>query len=96
MTLKSSSASDPALRRRRALYRATHRGTQEMDILLGRFAAKEIDGMDEGEIETLERLIDRPDPEIEFCIKQGQTIGETALDELIERLRRFHGLAGVE
>ncbi|MGI8724869.1 MAG: succinate dehydrogenase assembly factor 2 [Methyloceanibacter sp.] len=96
MTLKSSSASDFKLRRRRALYRATHRGTQEMDFLLGRFAAKEIETMTAAEIETLERLIDRPDPEIEFCIKQGETIGEPALDELIERLRRFHGLAGVE
>lgn len=96
MPLKSSSASDLALRRRRALYRATHRGTQEMDFLLGRFAVKEVAGMDADEIEIMERLIDRPDPEIEFCVKQGSPMGEPALDELIERLRRFHGLAGVE
>lgn len=94
--LKSMSAGDLALRRRRALYRATHRGTREMDFLLGRFAAKEVETMDAAEIEIMERLIDRPDPEIEFCVKQGEPLGEPALDELLERLRRFHGLAGVK
>ena len=32
------SGSDLGMRRRRALWRATHRGSKEMDFLLGRFA----------------------------------------------------------
>jgi len=84
-------ANDFELRRRRALYRATHRGSKELDFLLGRFARDEIASMSEGEIETLERLIDAPDPEIAASFYEGQVIGDAALDAMIARLRRFHG-----
>jgi antitoxin CptB len=85
-------ASDLGMRRRRALWRATHRGSKEMDFLLGRFAEQALDGMNSGEIAVFERLIDKPDPAIESCVLEGYSLGERDLDELIDRLRRFHGL----
>jgi antitoxin CptB len=85
-------ASDLGMRRRRALWRATHRGSKEMDFLLGRFAEQALDGMNSAEIALFERLIDKPDPAIESCVLEGYSLGERDLDELIERLRRFHGL----
>ena len=84
-------ANDFEVRRRRALYRATHRGSKELDFLLGRFAQEEIASMSDDEIETLERLIDVPDPEIAASFYEGTEFGDAALDALIERLRRFHG-----
>jgi antitoxin CptB len=84
--------SDLGMRRRRAVWRATHRGSKEMDFLLGRFAEQTIDGMNADDIATLERLIDMPDPQIEMSLLEGHSLGEPALDELIARLRRFHGL----
>src|SRR4029453_8569771 len=86
------SGSDLGMRRRRALWRATHRGSKEMDFLLGRFAEAALDGMNAAEIGVFERLIDTPDPDIEMSLFRGQSLGETDLDELIARLRRFHGL----
>jgi antitoxin CptB len=85
-------ASDLGMRRRRALWRATHRGSKEMDFLLGRFAEQALDGMNAAEITVFERLIDTPDPVIESCVLEGYSVDEPALDELIDRLRRFHGL----
>ena len=85
-------ASDLGMRRRRALWRATHRGSKEMDFLLGRFAEQTLDGMNAAEITVFERLIDTPDPAIESCVLEGCSLGERDLDELIDRLRRFHGL----
>jgi antitoxin CptB len=85
-------ASDLGMRRRRALWRATHRGSKEMDFLLGRFAEQALDGMNSAEIAAFERLIDKPDPAIEGCVLEGYSLGERDLDELIDRLRRFHGL----
>jgi len=87
------SGSDLVLRRRRALWRATHRGSKEMDFLLGRFATQTVDGMGAAEIAVLERLIDVPDPEIEVSLYEGQSLGAPDLDELMVRLRRFHGLS---
>ena len=91
-----SLAGDLALRRRRALYRATHRGTQEMDYLLGRFAVSAVATLDATDIATLERLVELPDPQIETCIKEGLGTGDAGIDELIDRVRRFHGLPGIE
>jgi len=87
------SGSDLGMRRRRALWRATHRGSKEMDFLLGRFAEQALDGMNAAGIAVFERLIETPDPTIESCVLEGYSLGEPDLDELIERLRRFHGLA---
>lgn len=80
------------MRRRRALFRATHRGSKEMDFLLGRFAAQEVDGMGVAEIAILERLIGAPDPDIAVSLFEGQSLGEPELDALVQRMRRFHGL----
>jgi len=87
------SRSDLGRRRRRALWRATHRGSKEVEFLLGRFAAQAVDGMNAAEFAAFERLIDVPDPAIETCVLEGTSLGEHDLDELIDRVRRFHGLA---
>jgi antitoxin CptB len=83
---------DLAMRRRRALYRATHRGSKELDFLLGRFAEQEVERMTIAEISILERLIEAPDPDIAVSLFDGQSLGESELDELMRHLRRFHGL----
>ena len=48
-------SSDLGMRRRRALWRATHRGSKEMDFLLGRYAEQTLDGMNAAEIAVFER-----------------------------------------
>jgi antitoxin CptB len=86
------SGSDVGMRRRRALWRATHRGSKEMDFLLGRFAVAALDGMNANDISIFERLIDVPDPDIENSVLEGQSLGDPELDELMQQVRRFHGL----
>ncbi len=48
--------------------------------------------MTTAEIAVFERLIDVPDPAIKNGVLEGSSLGEQELDELIDRLRRFHGL----
>ena len=43
------------------LYRATHRGTKEMDILLGNFVKKYIDTLDDKELFDLSELLNCED-----------------------------------
>ena len=80
------------MRRRRAVWRATHRGSKEMDYLLGRFTEQAIDSMNGDDIALLERLIEMPDPQIELSVLEGYSLGERDLDALLDRIRRFHGL----
>lgn len=80
------------VRRRRALYRATHRGTKEMDWLLGRFVEAEIPAMAEPGVAEIEKLIALPDPDLQSWILEGGSYGASELGVLIERIRAFHGI----
>ena len=52
------------IRRRKILFRAWHRGTREMDLLMGRFADAALAGMSDAELDEFERLIEVPDPDL--------------------------------
>jgi antitoxin CptB len=52
------------LRRRRLLFRSWHRGTREMDLIMGRFADAVIGTLTESELDAFERLSDAPDPDL--------------------------------
>jgi antitoxin CptB len=51
-----------AIRRKRLKYRSQHRGTKELDLLLGRFAAERLDALDPGQIDRFEALLEAPSP----------------------------------
>jgi len=48
-------------RRRRILFRATHRGTYENDILVGAFVRARLAGFSEAELDALEEVMELPD-----------------------------------
>ena len=60
------------LRRRRILWRATHRGFKEMDLILGGFALAHIEAMSDDELDDLEAIIDIPD-QLLFAWATGQS-----------------------
>jgi antitoxin CptB len=84
------------LRRRRAFYRARHRGTKEMDWLLGRFAETELDALPDAEFECFEDLLAISDSDLERWIKFGDLSGapeqKPHMPALISRIRRSHRL----
>ena len=43
--------------KKQIIYRSMHRGTKEMDLLLGNFVKKHIDDFNEIELEDLEKLL---------------------------------------
>lgn len=80
-------------RRKRALYRAEHRGTKEMDWLLGRYARAELEGMSEDDLSTFEQLLVLPDPDLEnWIMGAAADLPGGEIGAFILRLRRFHGL----
>lgn len=81
---------DPDTRKRRLLFRAWHRGTREMDLMLGRFADSEIDRLKETEIAAFEKLLDAPEPDIYHWI-MGTLPPDAGYDaSLMRRIREFH------
>ena len=51
-------------RRKRLLFRCRHRGLQENDILLGRFAERHLAAMNEADLASLEALLEAPDNDL--------------------------------
>lgn len=51
-------------RRRRLLFRATHRGTHELDLIIGGFVAPRIAAFTDAEIDALEKVLDMPEPDL--------------------------------
>lgn len=79
--------------RRRAAYRASHRGTKEMDWLLGRFAAARLDQMGENDLAEFEALLSAPDPELQHWIMDAAAIPDDRYAGLVRELRAFHKLS---
>ena len=85
--------SDLDVRRRRASFRAAHRGTKEMDWLLGRFADARLADMGEEELAAFEDLIGEADPTLQQWIMDTSTIPDDRFAPQILALRTFHKLA---
>jgi len=83
---------DVATRRRRAFYRAHHRGTKEMDWILGRFAEQAIDKFSTDRLGMFERLLTLPDPDLQDMILHPELKPAGEFAELVAEVRVFHGL----
>jgi len=55
-------ALDP--RRRRLLFRATHRGTHENDLMIGGFVQAHLSQFSPGELDALEALLEQPETDL--------------------------------
>jgi len=51
-------------RRKRILFRSLRRGTKESDLVIGGFAESNLPRLDAAQLDALEELLDRPDPEL--------------------------------
>jgi antitoxin CptB len=75
------------LRRRRLLYRASHRGTRENDFLLGSFVGEVIEGLSEAEIEALEEILEFPDAALADWLTGRQPIPPEADSPMLRRIK---------
>lgn len=55
---------DLDMRRRRALWRAGHRGMRELDLVLGAYARQHVGAMESAALTHFESILDVPDPEL--------------------------------
>jgi antitoxin CptB len=74
-------------RRRRLLFRATHRGTHENDLLLGDFVRDHLHSLTEADIEALETLMERPDPDLADWLTGRRPIAPEDATPMLLRIR---------
>lgn len=80
---------EPSLehRRRRLLFRATHRGTHETDLLIGGFVARRVAGMDAGALDAMEALLDMSEPDLADWLMGRVAIPEGPHAALLREMR---------
>jgi antitoxin CptB len=77
---------DIAIRRRRLRYRAWHRGTKEMDLVLGPFADAHLEGCGPSELDRLEALMDEEDTDLLKWVMGQEPVPGCADSELLDRI----------
>ena len=77
-------------RRKRLRFRAWHRGTREMDLVLGRFVDAKVAALLDEEIDDLEALMEVPDPELYLWIAGTADVPENYNTEVFRKIVAYH------
>lgn len=85
MVAPTEPGEDIAMRWRRLRYRASHRGTRELDLILGPYTASAPDA----ELERLERLLDEEETDLQAWLMGTAVPPPDADGDLIARIRSF-------
>ena len=72
--------------RKRLTFRAWHRGTREMDLLIGSFAEKYIDGFDRRDLAVFEEILMNNDPDVYDWITERKTPPEDLKSRVLDLL----------
>ena len=71
------------------MYRSRNRGCKETDVLLGRFAIRELAGLSAPELDEYERLIEESDADIFAWLTGKLATPDQYLGGVIDKIRNF-------
>jgi len=80
--------------RRRLIFRSDHRGTKEMDLLLGSFAIKHVPNMSENELAQFEEILKENDPNLYNWITGKEPEPDNVKSALFDRLKKHQYVSG--
>lgn len=78
------------IRRKRALFRATHRGTKEMDWMLGKYAEAMLSEMHDPALSHFELMLSVSDHQINDWLFNPESCGNPDYRTLVGEIRKFH------
>ena len=74
-------------RRRRLLFRATHRGTYENDLMIGGFVRDHLDTLNDADLEALESLMELSDVDLADWLTGRRAIPPEEATPMLLRIR---------
>ncbi len=77
------------IRRKRLRYQCSHRGTKELDYLLGRFTEAHVARLTAEQLDRFEALLANPDPDIYRWIRGGEPVPEEFDSDVIRLIKNF-------
>ena len=77
----------PDIRRRRLLYRATHRGTFENDLMIGGFVRANLCSLSDADLDALEALLEMPDVDLADWLTGRRPVPPESASPMFLRIR---------
>jgi antitoxin CptB len=87
MTEPEPASSDA--RRKRLLFRATHRGTFENDLMFGGFVRAHLPNFSDDDLDALEAMLDIPDVDLADWLTGRRPIPPEAETPMLRRIQEF-------
>ena len=78
-------------RRKKMLFRSSHRGMQETDILLGAFARRHLESLSEAQLQRFETLLEETDNDLFDWITGKKEVPAAFEHDVIKLLQDFRG-----
>ena len=77
-------------KRKRLIFRSWHRGTREMDLILGAFADQYVSHFTKEELDLYQELLTIPDPDLYDWVSGRVTVPANSMNPLIEKLLDYY------
>jgi antitoxin CptB len=74
---------------RKLIYRAWHRGTKELDLVLGNFAESKIHEFSQSELHDFTVILDEEDPDLYQWLINNQNPADHINADIINRIRDY-------
>lgn len=72
--------------RKRLLYRSSHRGMKEMDVLLGGYASASLQDMTEDDLMAFEQLLDENDNDLMNWVLERETLPDDRRSPILNKI----------
>jgi antitoxin CptB len=79
-----------SIKRKQLIFRSWHRGTREVDLLLGKFADQHMPGFDGGQLMLYDRFLNNSDPDIFNWISKQEPVPSAEDNEVVQMLLKFY------
>ena len=76
-------------RRKRLIYRSQHRGTKELDLLIGSFARQHLPDMTAEQLDRYETLLEVPEPLLYAWMLGQEAPADDQRNDVVELLLNF-------
>lgn len=79
-----------SIKRKRLIFRSWHRGTREIDLLLGKFADAVLPSFDEAQLDDYDRFLNNSDPDIYNWLTRVEPLPPSEDSDAVRRLMDYY------
>ena len=88
--LKKIKISKLSMRKKKILFKCTHRGTKELDILLGNYVSNHINKLKSKELDYLDVILDFNDMDLFKILSKKKKINEKMNKLFVKKIIKFN------